>query len=143
MDKKDIEPEDKVVEDEKEIDTEIKDVASKISAALNLDELSTKVDKILEKDSMAAKVYGEAGVKKNIDELTKEEKIVAFWHSLVSMDEAKIKALSEGTAADGGYLKNRVVIKKFMAQAFRKLQETLKYETICRQVPVMGKLQRL
>jgi len=91
MDKKDIEPEDKI--DEKEIDTEIKDVASKISAALNLDELSAKVDKILEKDSMAAKVYGEAGVKKNIDELTKEEKIVAFWHSLVSMDEAKIKAL--------------------------------------------------
>ena len=104
MSKKDIEDEvvendekdeDETDEDEKEVDAEIKDVASKISAALNLDELSAKVDKILEKDSMAAKVYSEANVKK-VSQLTKNEKIVAFWHSLVTMDKQRLKALSEG-----------------------------------------------
>jgi HK97 family phage major capsid protein len=36
--------------------------------------------------------------------LTADEKIVGFYHALVTNDKATCKALSEGTAADGGYL---------------------------------------
>lgn len=38
------------------------------------------------------------------DALTADEKIVGFWHALVNKDVVTCKALSEGTAADGGYL---------------------------------------
>lgn len=40
----------------------------------------------------------------NKDQLTKEEKIVGFFHALVTRNEAAVKALAEGTNADGGYL---------------------------------------
>lgn len=38
------------------------------------------------------------------DQLTKEEVITGFFHALVTRNEAAVKALSEGTAADGGNL---------------------------------------
>lgn len=37
-------------------------------------------------------------------ELTKEEKIIGFFHALVSKNHMALKALAEGTGADGGYL---------------------------------------
>jgi len=38
------------------------------------------------------------------DQLTKNEKIVGFYHALVTGDTVVAKALAEGVAADGGYL---------------------------------------
>jgi len=38
------------------------------------------------------------------DELTKDEKIVGFFHALVTNNQPALKALAEGTDADGGYL---------------------------------------
>jgi len=50
------------------------------------------------------KVFISDDVQKSVDELTKEEKTDAYARALVTGDKSAVKALSEGTPADGGYL---------------------------------------
>ena len=49
------------------------------------------------------KVFVGEDVEKSINKLTKKEKSTAFAHALMTADEQTLKALSEGTPADGGY----------------------------------------
>ena len=69
-------------------------VAKEVAAVLNLGakkeapEVSSKIAKILKGKDLNDK-----------NALTAEEKIVAFYHGLVTKDVAVCKALSEGTAA--------------------------------------------
>lgn len=53
------------------------------------------------------------------DQLTKEEKIVGFFHALVTDNSIALKALSEGTDADGGYL----FPNEFLEELIRDLPE--------------------
>lgn len=68
--------------------------------------LSEKVDKVLSSrfgnDEKLTKIL--SGKSPDSKELTKEEKIVGFYHALVTGNTEVVKALSEGTDADGGYL---------------------------------------
>jgi HK97 family phage major capsid protein len=99
--------------DEAAADAEAKAVADKITSEVKK---SLGLDKIEEVSKMAAKLletpmsaklkeilHGKDMVREK-DQLTREEKIVGFFHALVTRDEAAVKALSEGVAADGGNL---------------------------------------
>ena len=84
------------------VEKETKNVAQKISTYLKLDELNTKIDKILgrnDKSSLARKVFSEVDTKKEVEEMTKEEKIVGFFTALIRNDKVALKALSEGMYA--------------------------------------------
>jgi HK97 family phage major capsid protein len=94
------------------IDEKAKEFADSVKASLNLDELLGDLrsevkglkDQLAEKASDAVlKVFVAEDTKKAINELTAEEKTKAFAHALFHRDHAVLKALSEGTPADGGY----------------------------------------
>jgi len=93
-------------EKEEEIDAEVDKVADAISIKID-EQVKSAVSKYMEKSkgSKIKKILEADKVDyKDVKSLTKEEKIVGFWQALVNKDETKVKALSEGTAADGGYL---------------------------------------
>lgn len=104
-------------DDKKSIEAEAKkmgkDIAKQILGDIGIDndavdKLSKKVDKVLDltqpKNSKLVKILNGKDYIKDANELTKEEKIVGFWHALVTNNEVALRALSEGTNADGGFL---------------------------------------
>jgi len=120
---------------EEEIEEEAEKAAQKISAYLNLDELKEKVDRLIKKESVASKIYSEADTQKDLNELSKDEKIVAFFRALIrpeGPDHVVLKALSEGTAADGGYL----FPDEFRAEIIRELEEPHRMRSLVRVVPM-------
>ncbi len=64
--------------------------------------------------------------------LTKEEKIVGYFHGLVTRDHAVLKALSEGVDADGGY----VVPQEFLGEIIRPLANESRMRALVRVVPM-------
>lgn len=94
-------------------DDEVQKTAHLISAAvrkeLGLDSFKKQIDSVTnymdqpENAKLKALLHGK-DIIKDKSELTAEEKIVGFFHALVTRNEVAIKALSEGTAADGGNL---------------------------------------
>lgn len=116
-----------------------KRMAKEIVAGLPLNglkDLSEKVDRLLEKqspkDSKLSKILNGKDYVKDVDQLTKEEKIVGFYHALVTGNDHAIKALSEGTSADGGYL----LPQDFMAELNRNLQDMVVMRQLARVVPM-------
>jgi len=89
-----------------ELDEQVDEVADKIVA--NIDsKVAEAIEKQLGKNSsekVKKIMKAEKVTEKDVKELTKDEKIVSFFQAMVHKDTAKLKALSEGTAADGGYL---------------------------------------
>jgi len=111
-------------EEKEEINKQASDIASAILKNLNLggnkdnsevQKLNEKVDKLFETDSKLKTILG--GKSFDSKELTSEEKIVAFYHSLVTDNKIALKALSEGTDADGGYL----FPNEFMTEIIKEL----------------------
>lgn len=110
-----------------------KDIAKSITEALSakgasisggeVEKLQKQIDNLMKynvpQDSKLSKILGGKDVVKDMDSLTKEEKIVGFWHALVTDNKAVLKALSEGTPADGGYL----FPNEFMTELVRELPE--------------------
>jgi HK97 family phage major capsid protein len=121
-------------ETEESVDDAVEAVSAKIEKKLNLKELREKLDNVLGgKDTeMAKKVFAMGDVNKAVSDLTKEEKIVGFFLSLVNNDKVGLKALSEGTAADGGYL----VPDEFMAELIRDLEEPTRMRSLVRVIPM-------
>ena len=62
----------------------------------------------------------EALMNKNVSEMTTKEKIVGFFQAMVQSNHPVMKALSEGTAADGGYL----FPDEFRAEIIRDIAES-------------------
>lgn len=97
--------------------------------------LSKRVDRLM--DHMYG---GDAKLKKILngkdlyakDELTKEEKIVGFFHALVSKNEVAAKALSEGVAADGGLL----FPNEFFEELVRNIAEVAVMRNFVRVIPM-------
>lgn len=110
-------------DDDKDVDEAAKAIASKVRKQLGLDDLKDTIDK-------ATNILNRPGNAKlkeilhgkditNKDQLTAEEKIVGFFHALVTRNEPVVKALSEGVAADGGNL----FPAEFLAELVKTLTE--------------------
>lgn len=117
------------VEDQKMLDTAKKigkAIADEALAGLNLGDtskLSAKLDKFLDSqygvNSKLKQILNGKDLFVNKDELTKEEKIIGFFHGLVTNNEHVLKALAEGVEADGGYL----FPNEFLGEIIRDLPE--------------------
>lgn len=97
---------------EMKIDDMAKKMAEAIKSELGIeaamgsvqDEMKKMRDEIAEgKKQNVYKVFVSDDVKKDINELTKEEKVDAFARAIFTADEVALKTLSEGTNADGGF----------------------------------------
>jgi len=129
-------------EEEKEVEKKVEEVSDKIAQSIraklgldNVADLNEKVGKLLDNQTTGNTKLMEllkGKDTKNIDSLTKEEKIVGFYHALVSGDREVCKALSEGTAADGGYL----FPDEFRAELIRWMAETHRMRSLVRVIPM-------
>ncbi len=126
------EKEEEEKEEEKEIEKEAEKVAKQISTYLDLDKLKEKIEKIVDRGDVAKKIYVSKDVEKDVSDLTREEKIVGFFNALVHDNKPVLKALSEGVAADGGYL----FPDEFRAELIRDLEDPLHMRGIVRVVPM-------
>src|SRR3990167_4318014 len=115
-----------------------KSIAESALAELNIGETSV-LAKIVEK-LFESQYGGNSKLKKILngkdlfggDELTKEEKIVGFFHGLVTNNHQVLKALAEGTDADGGYL----FPNEFLAEIIRDLPELNVMRNYVRIIPM-------
>lgn len=122
-----------------EVDAAAKKIAKSVAASLGLDQvkdLSSKVDKLIDRvmpnDSKLKQILNGKDYVKDADQLTKEEKIIGFFHALVTDNQHALKALSIGTAADGGNL----VPADFMMELNKELTDMVIMRQVARVVPM-------
>jgi HK97 family phage major capsid protein len=130
----------KTEEKEEDVEEQVEEVAKNIvdsvSKKLGLDNLKDKVDEVManqEKgNSKILEILNSKDLTKAKSQLTKEEKIVGFYHALIQGDKEVCKALSEGTAADGGYL----FPDEFRAELVRWLTDQNRMRSLVRVIPM-------
>lgn len=126
-------------EDKSDVEEEAQKAAKILGATLRkelgIDELKAKMDSInvdsfinQPENSKLKQILGGKDPMKEKDKLTAEEKIVGFYHALVTQNERAVKALSEGTAADGGYL----FPDEFLAELVKPLAELPRMRALVR-----------
>lgn len=122
------EEEDKDKDDDKGgEDEEVEELTKSIMAKLDLKEFKNRVSKT------AQSIYGAS-------DLTKNEKVISdFWKAMITGDTTKLKALSEGTAADGGYL----IPDEFMAEIIKDLEDPTHMRSLVRVVPMRRKTMNI
>lgn len=98
-------------DDDADVDAAAEKIAKRIMGKIKMDdvsELSKKVDQLIKAgapvDSKLKDILNGKDYIRDREALTKEEVIVGFYHALITGNERAVKALSEGTAADGGNL---------------------------------------
>jgi len=123
-----------VEETEEEVAENLEEVADeatkKVMKKLGLDTLIKDINELkkslkdstpVEKDDKTAALIDIAKLmKKDVSSLTSREKIVGFFQAMIQTDHAALKALSEGVAADGGYL----FPDEFRAEVIRDIEDT-------------------
>jgi HK97 family phage major capsid protein len=113
-------------------------VASIVGKKLGLDSLLEKVDgKIAEamkqpENAKLKEILHGKDLFNDKDQLTAEEKIVGFFHGLVTQNHAVLKALAEGTNADGGYL----FPAEFLAELVKSLTAAPRMRSLVRVIPM-------
>jgi len=107
-------------------------IAKEIMANLNLENGKEKVN------SKMLEILNGKDIS-NKDALTAEEKIVAFYHALVTKDHTVCKALSEGTAADGGYL----FPDEFRAELIKTLTGPFTMRGLVRVIPMKKDVMKI
>lgn len=121
-----------------EIDAETKAAASKLGAALRkelgLDDMSEQLKNLTEQsmnqpeNAKLKEILHGKDLLKDKNELTAEEKIVGFFHGLVTNNAEITKALAEGVSADGGYL----FPAEFLAELVRPLANENRMRSLVR-----------
>lgn len=115
-----------------------KNIAKEVLSELNLGDTSVLAKKV---ERMFESQFGSNSKLKKIlngkdlfggEELTKEEKIVGFFHGLVTNNHQVLKALAEGADADGGYL----FPNEFLAEILRDLPEINVMRNYVRIIPM-------
>lgn len=124
------------------LDEALDAAAQKIMSSLNIDGLQKQVAELtatLKGSTNSAKEKKNVALcdlaalmKKDVSELTAKEKIVGFFQALIQKDHAVLKALSEGTNADGGYL----FPDEFRAEVIRDLREAPHMRAEVRVIPM-------
>jgi len=106
-----------------DVDKKIEEAAKSVVASLGLDKIMGKLEELTKKEQPEKKVSAlldlEVLMKKDVKDMTTKEKIVGFFQAMIQRNDAVMKALSEGTAADGGYL----FPDEFRAEIIRDLEE--------------------
>jgi len=114
------------------------EVATKIATKLGLDKLESialRIEKATKQTSKTdkTKMLGlESAMKKDSSEMTSREKILTFFKALMSDDQVTMKALNEGTPADGGYL----FPNEFRNEIVRDIEETSHMRNLVRVLPM-------
>lgn len=94
--------------DEEEVNAAVEKITKGIIAKLNVGELTKKVETLTadfaKRNSKLEKIFAGESTKADYDGMTTNEKVVAFYQAAIQANHPVLKALSEGTAADGGYL---------------------------------------
>lgn len=125
-------------DDGKVDDAQIDAAAEKMVAKLGLDKILKSLEELKEVKSPSAEkkvsalVDLEKLMKKDVSEMTAKEKIIGFFQGMIRNDHAVMKALSEGTAADGGYL----FPDEFRAEIIRELATQPRMRNEVRVVPM-------
>jgi HK97 family phage major capsid protein len=118
----------KKVENDMQIDEMAKKMAEAIKSELGIETSISGVQDEMKKirEEMEAgkkqdvyKVFVSEDVKKDVSELTKEEKVDAYARAIFTADTVALKALSEGVNADGGF----TVPQDFYATLLEEIQE--------------------
>lgn len=127
-------------DDEEEIEKATKEVTMNLSKALDLKGLKRKIDDFVSRDSgLKRKLFSAADIKKDYNDLSPQEKIVGFFQALLSNDTVTLKALSEGTAADGGYL----FPDEFRAELIKDLLGPTRMRSLVRVVPMKRDIMQI
>ena len=91
-----------------EVEAAAEEITKSVIAKLGLGKLTEKVETLsndfTKRNSKLEKIFANTATKSDYDGLTTNEKVVAFYQAAVQCNHGVLKALSEGTAADGGYL---------------------------------------
>jgi len=120
-----------------ELDEMAERFAKKFKEATGLDKLLNRSEypKVLEekakKDSRLAKILV-GGVEKNKKDLTSNEKALLWFGAILRDDKKMQKALSEGTAADGGYL----FPDEFRAELIKEIEAQPRMRSLVRVLPM-------
>ncbi len=109
------------------VEAKIKEASDKVIATLGLDKIQEKivelqgsVDGLKTAPTKVSELLNlEALMKKGVDKMTAKEKIIGFYQAMIQSNHGVLKALSEGTAADGGYL----FPDEFRAEVIRDIAE--------------------
>ena len=139
-----------VEETEENVDEKIEEATEKVVASLGLDKLMSKMNsiekamstKLSEKDSKKlnpALIDLEKLMNKSVKEMTAKEKIVGFFQAIVQKNEVVMKALSEGTAADGGYL----FPDEFRAEIIRDMVEANRFRNEITIIPMKRDVMKI
>jgi len=126
-------------DEDSDLEAKAAKIAKGIVAELGLDQvagLKKSVDNLLAKsqptDSKLMKLLNGKDYVKDADSLTKEEKIVGFFHALVTKNDHAVKALSGGVAADGGAL----LPQDFHNELVRSLTDMVVMRQLARVIPM-------
>lgn len=126
------------VEKEMSIEEKAKKMAEVVKSELGLDSLKSDIlsamdEKFASREaSSVMKVFVGEDVQKSVDELTKDEKAKAFAHALFTGNSVALKALSEGTPADGGY----TVPQDFYSSLVMEITELAQFRSMVTVVPM-------
>ena len=122
-----------------EVKAQADSIVKSIMAGLGLDQvkemqkqLETALKYTQTNDSKLTQILNGKDYIKDADKLTKEEKIVGFFHALVSKNDHATKALAEGVNADGGYL----FPAEFQAELIREIAELNVMRSLVRVIPM-------
>jgi HK97 family phage major capsid protein len=119
---------------EANLDSAAEKAADAIMAKLPLGELSEAIRKLSETNitSKAQEIVGKELTKEDVAKMAPREKIAKFFKAVITRDNVSAKALSEGTAADGGYL----FPDEFRAEIIRDIVEKFSMRSLVRVVPM-------
>ena len=127
-----------VEEKSEDFEEKLDEAAEKVVEKLGVNELTARIDKLENPKvkNVEKKVAGilslEKLMKKDVSEMTANEKIIGFFQAALRSDHEVLKALSEGTPADGGYL----FPDEFRAEIIRDLEEKPHMRNLVRVIPM-------
>jgi len=127
--------------DDANIDEAAQKAAKAIMAELPLDKLTKAIEAMNSTENVTKQAKEIVGVlsKEEIGKMTSKEKIVKWFQACVRSDHNVLKALSEGTAADGGYL----FPDEFRAELIRDIVEKFSMRSLVRVVPMTRDVMKI
>lgn len=116
-----------------------REIAATIKSELGIDALKETVERTekyidAQENSRLKQLLHGKDLIRDKDQLTAEEKIVGFYHALITHNDSAVKALSEGVAADGGNL----FPAEFAAELIKPLTLPTRMRSLVRVIKMSG-----